>query len=870
MAKEKKKNKKRKKRVDKDIRPWPSPFWRNYDYGGPEEGETEVSPGTGLYFGRMDKYKSVKDFIEKSRKRMRKKRKKALAGIIDSFGIIRLASKSLTCISDYILKLASEYEEKWFDIIEQKAQNNPRPFNDWFGGQDRVYIPFEMGPPTTVSGGEEQDVVNVLKEKFPEKCQEIDFVSGTCMSGKNKYRIGKLLNSAKNRELKELYRELEQLNQENGDELDPKYLEVKIKAEKQEQYWTDVINSFVNSPARTRSTGQDAKYFVVISQNPHDIAQMSTGRSWVSCMTLGTGTHHQDVFCDVAEGGLIAYLIKANDRDIKNPISRIRIRRFTNIAGKSFAQQEDTMYGDDVAKFAEVVKGWINSKQKAPMGVYKLEGGQWSDTFSGNMVVTPDVEDINSDEELLAWLKTPQEVEGAIYDYWVVTDVMRDDEELIGYGEDEYGGEAFLPGYYGDWPTEKYFDDEAEAIRYADIMNNSSWMMDMMWDLESQAQREYESEAQYEGLSQEQIEENIESGEYRKHSQHKEYLDDDFKRFKVEKDRDDNTKMIRRAIAGKIIDAPSGTYSPEVVLTLRDILFDESLLHDPDLKKRFVSRFSSRFPEIAEDIINLEGDVTPLPIKSDIDLTVELYKSLPDGDKKERVKQTLLSELQKGISLENIDKIRKDGWHAVGNVTDRIDVLEAFDQVPDELAKQIIDFRDAVSSDEKIPDKIKNNITKHIVHKFAMSKADTPAVQKFYEGLLPSFRVLPKGAKAEEEDQVQEIQSLLFDRRPLSRGDIDKTLTIHDLGWPIARLGAQGRQFIPYFKKQLDVVRNWKPVLGDKFSFPEDYPEAIKVRRRKALYDFKRKQMERIMYIIDALENGTGFSRKYSFHSEPS
>lgn len=81
------KKKKKTKRVDLDTRPFPGPIWKNYDYGGPEEGESEVSPGTGLYHGDMDKYDSVKDFIEHSRKRMRNKRRKALAAIAESIGI---------------------------------------------------------------------------------------------------------------------------------------------------------------------------------------------------------------------------------------------------------------------------------------------------------------------------------------------------------------------------------------------------------------------------------------------------------------------------------------------------------------------------------------------------------------------------------------------------------------------------------------------------------------------------------------------------------------------------------------------------------------------------------------------------------------
>ncbi|HSH35109.1 hypothetical protein [Schnuerera sp.] len=70
--------KKKKKETSTHVqtRPYPNPIFENYDYGGSEEG-SEISPGRGLYHGKMDKYKSVADFLEKKRK-ARKKRKQAM------------------------------------------------------------------------------------------------------------------------------------------------------------------------------------------------------------------------------------------------------------------------------------------------------------------------------------------------------------------------------------------------------------------------------------------------------------------------------------------------------------------------------------------------------------------------------------------------------------------------------------------------------------------------------------------------------------------------------------------------------------------------------------------------------------------------
>lgn len=77
--------KKDKKRVDLDTRPYPNPFFTNYDYGGPEDG-TDVSPGTGLYHGWMGKYKSTKEFIDRSRRR--RHRRKAFLDIISKIAVV--------------------------------------------------------------------------------------------------------------------------------------------------------------------------------------------------------------------------------------------------------------------------------------------------------------------------------------------------------------------------------------------------------------------------------------------------------------------------------------------------------------------------------------------------------------------------------------------------------------------------------------------------------------------------------------------------------------------------------------------------------------------------------------------------------------
>ncbi|TXG77355.1 hypothetical protein E6Q11_02950 [Candidatus Dojkabacteria bacterium] len=83
-------NSKDKKRVDLDVRP-EGPWFSNYDYAGPDE-PTEISPGKGLYNGKMDRYKSVRDFIEMKRKR-------------------KCELKNATYTPDQLLKAATRFSE---------------------------------------------------------------------------------------------------------------------------------------------------------------------------------------------------------------------------------------------------------------------------------------------------------------------------------------------------------------------------------------------------------------------------------------------------------------------------------------------------------------------------------------------------------------------------------------------------------------------------------------------------------------------------------------------------------------------------------------------------------------------------------------
>jgi len=96
-----------KKRVELDNRTSvTTPFAKNYDYGEP-------GLGTGLYRGPMDRFKSVTDFLNKSRKSRRKKRKKLLAEML-------IGGKNVALFtSEYIVESNVNYNSKMQRYMEE-------------------------------------------------------------------------------------------------------------------------------------------------------------------------------------------------------------------------------------------------------------------------------------------------------------------------------------------------------------------------------------------------------------------------------------------------------------------------------------------------------------------------------------------------------------------------------------------------------------------------------------------------------------------------------------------------------------------------------------------------------------------------------
>lgn len=129
---------------------------------------------------------------------------------------------------------------------------------------------------------------------------------------------------------------------------------------------------FANDPSR--SAAKRGNLLVCISRHPYDIAGMSTDRGWTSCMRIGksdeqgwnadkVGEYADYVLDDVKEGTLIAYLITADDKNVRNPIGRVLIKPYVNTEDPSdiLLVRSEKTYGSPGKGLLKTVDAWLES-----------------------------------------------------------------------------------------------------------------------------------------------------------------------------------------------------------------------------------------------------------------------------------------------------------------------------------------------------------------------------------------------------------------------------------------------------------------------------------------------------------------------------
>ncbi len=715
-------------------------------------------------------------------------------------------------------KKIAQYEA-YKDMIESLSRKNPYPFRDWFDENGRVYIPF-------LPTGQEEDVDKDIKKELEANGYKItDYRKGYCQIGNRQLRIGKVLNSLKQKAINQYQQKIQEA-QQNPDPIQQQIFinQLQKEIDSTARYYDELINTFVNSSLRTQK--KEAKFYVVISQNPHDVAQMSTGREWTSCMELGVGSQHQNIFCEVSEGGLVAYLIREEDRDIKKPLARIHIRRFDNREGKSIAVPEQSVYGNPIKGFQQVVQQWINKKQGniAP-GIYSRKGGEYSDTFGKSFYALP-----TKKEDVVAWLRGKGK--DAQITTWTVVDELYDAfDELKNDYWSGYSDE--LDPIFNESKTFRT-KEEAEAY-FAEKTEEENKFGE--WNREEMAAIDPETEW---------MEKDEETGEWVK------------KRYRIKKNKTDNRSDMRNEAIKIIISAPRGEYPPEIIQEVKQILFGGDIIHSPRQRE-----FIEKYPELFTDEELKQFD--------DNDL-LSLFKKLPLERQEEQKKywMSYISDIldnperlinqrvqavmkERNITSDISEKVRADvqvGLLYLVSIHDRIlhPIQEVFPQIPEPLIQKLVSFAQNFIKEDNpnfpcktkhVREKYSKQILAQIVHTLDMANADTPTVQRFYQQLLPLW----------EDDRE-------------TYNDDYSSITINILGSAIGRLGENGKMFLPFINKKIKEEREMIQKMQNSFT-----DEQKRYRYNRDLIERAYDKIKKLYHIKDAIESGTGRSDKYKWSS---
>jgi len=126
---------------------------------------------------------------------------------------------------------------------------------------------------------------------------------------------------------------------------------------------SSLIKIFNNDPRRYVKNTKG--YKIVISRNPYDIAFMSTRRGWTSCMDLEVKLNKKkEMKYYVDRGAIIAYLVKEDDLEIRNPIARIMINPYFNASEEIVYMVSKMMYGSGPYSFYQTLEEWIKTINK--------------------------------------------------------------------------------------------------------------------------------------------------------------------------------------------------------------------------------------------------------------------------------------------------------------------------------------------------------------------------------------------------------------------------------------------------------------------------------------------------------------------------
>jgi hypothetical protein len=283
--------------------------------------------------------------------------------------------KKFTLISEAIPISAYRDVMKQAGDVDYKSR-----YNELFNGQMRIYIPLSMQSSASkfIHDAHAHDYEILTNELTDAGYENIDFGNNTVCKGRNVIRMGKAIEHV-----------IDLLVDQVNDNVWGANYRLRNVDDAYSQWQED--NKKESKLMLSKSKKHD-QLMVVISRHPYDVASMSTGRDWKSCMNLFTGHEKEYVPQDIIHGTIIAYVTSIDDMNLTCPLGRILIKPFFGPRSNVLLKMENRPYPYEakvIPEWIDTVKEWVEkANANSTPGKYKLPNDLYPDDI--DLTVTHD------------------------------------------------------------------------------------------------------------------------------------------------------------------------------------------------------------------------------------------------------------------------------------------------------------------------------------------------------------------------------------------------------------------------------------------------------------------------------------------------
>lgn len=185
-----------------------------------------------------------------------------------------------------------------------------------------------------------------------------------------------------------------------------------------------VIQAFQHDPVRVGAGKKD--YDLVVTNHPHDVYGMSTGRGWTSCADMNNpkGYAAQKMEDEINNHTHVVYLVNRGDDYDKNSIARLAFKHHTALNEKSDTNpninhqtliSEKRVYGQAPTDFRTVAEHEMSKLFPIKNDIYFKNPHVYND--SGELIHISDGNPVSAESLDMAWKRFPKESKHQLYEH---------------------------------------------------------------------------------------------------------------------------------------------------------------------------------------------------------------------------------------------------------------------------------------------------------------------------------------------------------------------------------------------------------------------------------------------------------------------